>query len=217
MKKAILFDLDGTLWDSSDAVVASWNEVIETLPNFHKKITKQEMEGLMGKTMRDIALTYFNTCQEEEALDYMKRCTDYENEYIRKYGGVLFEGLEDVLKALKAQGYFLAIVSNCQCGYIEAFLEHHQLGKYIDDTQSYGDNPKPKGENIALVVSRNQLSPAYYVGDIQGDCDAATFAGVPFIHARYGFGKVPGAEYGIDDIRFLPELMQQLVEEGSIC
>ena len=36
MKQGILFDLDGTLWDSAQAVVDSWNEIIETLPDFHK-------------------------------------------------------------------------------------------------------------------------------------------------------------------------------------
>ena len=52
MKKiGILFDLDGTLWDSSRAVIDSWNEVIETLPDFHKKGTVEDMMSLMGKTI----------------------------------------------------------------------------------------------------------------------------------------------------------------------
>ena len=50
-KYGILFDLDGTLWDSSEAVIASWNEVIEQQPDFHKKGTIEDMMSLMGKTM----------------------------------------------------------------------------------------------------------------------------------------------------------------------
>ena len=55
MKKGMLFDMDGTLWDSARAVVDSWNVVIDTLPDFHKRITVEDMESLMGKTMDDIA------------------------------------------------------------------------------------------------------------------------------------------------------------------
>lgn len=100
MKQGILFDLDGTLWDSAQAVVDSWNEIIETLPDFHKLITNEDMCQLMGKTMDDIAYTYFNTVSKERALEILQICMDHENAYIEQHGGVLFPGLEEVLKEL---------------------------------------------------------------------------------------------------------------------
>ena len=124
MKQGILFDLDGTLWDSAQAVVDSWNEIIETLSDFHKLITNEDMCQLMGKTMDDIAYTYFNTVSKERALEILQICMDHENAYIEQHGGVLFPGLEEVLKEL-SEKYDLFIVSNCQLGYIEAFLSYH--------------------------------------------------------------------------------------------
>ena len=115
MKQGILFDLDGTLWDSAQAVVDSWNEIIETLPDFHKLITNEDMCQLMGKTMDDIAYTYFNTVSKERALEILQICMDHENAYIEQHGGVLFPGLEEVLKEL-SEKYDLFIVSNCQLG-----------------------------------------------------------------------------------------------------
>ena len=100
MKQGILFDLDGTLWDSAQAVVDSWNEIIETLPDFHKLITNEDMCQLMGKTMDDVAYTYFNTVSKERALEILQICMDHENAYIEQHGGVLFPGLEEVLKEL---------------------------------------------------------------------------------------------------------------------
>ena len=82
------------------------------------------------------------------------------------------------------------IVSNCQSGYIEAFLDHYQFHDLIEDIECYGNNEKSKGENIALLYQRNALEDAVYVGDIQGDYDSSRQAGIKFIHAAYGFGTI---------------------------
>lgn len=202
-RKAIIFDLDGTLWDSAQAVVDSWNEKIQFFPDVDYYITLEQMYGYMGKTMEEIGLSFFNTLSKERALELLKICMDYENLYIEEHGGVLFEGLEETLAKLKEE-YFLAIVSNCQEGYIEAFLKYHKLEKYFDDTENYGHTKRCKGENIRLVVERNDLD-AVYVGDTMGDYDATMQAGLPFIHAAYGFGTVPEGTEKVDDIRELPE------------
>ena len=207
-KKAIIFDLDGTLWDSARAVVDSWNEKIAEFPDIDYYITMEQMYGYMGKTMEEIGLSFFNTVSKEHALELLKICMDYENLYIEEHGGVLFEGLEETLETLKEE-YFLAIVSNCQEGYIEAFLKYHKLEKYFDDTENYGRTKRCKGDNIKLLVERNNID-AVYVGDTMGDYDATMQAGLPFIHAAYGFGTVPEGTEKIDDIRELPKKMKEI-------
>lgn len=208
MKKGIIFDLDGTLWDSAQAVVDSWNVVIDTLPDFHKKITVEDMESLMGKTMDDIAFTYFNTVSRERALEILQACMDYENEYLEQVGGVLYPELEKVLEDL-SEDYFLAIVSNCQSGYIEAFLKYHKLEQYFDDYECFGNTKKEKDANIRTVVERNGLSQAMYVGDVLGDYLSATKAGIPFMWAQYGFGDVPQAEYKIQALTDIRKVIEE--------
>ena len=56
-----------------------------------------------------------------------------------------------------------------------------------------------------LVRERNRLDQAFYLGDTQGDYDAAGEAEMPFLHAAYGFGRVPEGTPAIGDIRKLPE------------
>ncbi|MBE5882214.1 MAG: HAD family hydrolase [Lachnospiraceae bacterium] len=209
MKKGIIFDLDGTLWDSAQAVVDSWNVVIGSLPDFHKKITVEDMESLMGKTMDDIAYAYFNTVSTERALEILQACMDYENEYLEKVGGILYPNLEKVLEDLSNE-YFLAVVSNCQSGYIEAFLKYHKLEKYFDDFECFGNTKQEKDTNIRTVVERNGLSKAVYVGDVLGDYLSTTKAGLPFIWARYGFGEVPQAEYAIDSLTELRDIAEKI-------
>lgn len=211
MKKGIIFDLDGTLWDSAQAVVDSWNVVIDSLPDFHKRITVEDMESLMGKTMDDIAFTYFDSVSRKRALEILQACMDYENEYLEKVGGILYPHLEEVLEDL-SKDYFLAIVSNCQCGYIEAFLKYHKLEKYFDDKECFGNTKQEKDANIRIVAERNQLEKAVYVGDVLGDYHSTTKAGFPFIWAAYGFGDVPQAEYKIDALTQL----RKVIEESDI-
>ena len=110
---------------------------------------------------------------------------------------------------LRQKGYFLAIVSNCQEGYIEAFLAYHGLEKYFDDTENFGHTGHGKGDNIRLVVNRNRLEQAAYLGDTQGDWEAAREAGIPFIHAAYGFGTVPAGTPAIRSIQELPALLDR--------
>lgn len=214
MKQGILFDLDGTLWDSSEQVVASWNEVLAKQPDVERRVTGKDMQGFMGLPMDEIGRRCFQGqgISEERIREIMKACETYENEYIRHHGGTLFPQLEAVLEEL-SKDYILAIVSNCQVGYIEAFLEYHKLSTYFSDYESFGNTGLQKGENIRLVCNRNDLERAVYVGDIQGDYDSACKAGIPFILAGYGFGEVDADVPVIGSLAELPEAVRQVLAE----
>ena len=93
MKKGILFDLDGTLWDSSKAVVDSWNEILTGMEDDIDLLTYDQMKGYMGKTMEEIAYLAFPRVEKERALAILKKCELYENEYISTHGGVLMPDL----------------------------------------------------------------------------------------------------------------------------
>ena len=62
-----------------------------------------------------------------------------------------------------------------------------------------------KGSNIRLVMERNNITQAVYVGDTQKDAAAAEKAGIPFIFAEYGFGDAPNAVLRIGSIEELPQ------------
>lgn len=207
-KFGIIFDMDGTLWDSAREVVASWNEIIEKEYLPEKKITIKDMQSVMGLTMDKLAKKLFPELEEERRMELLEHCGTYENEYLKIHGGSLYEGLEDTIKILHKK-YPLFIVSNCQKGYIEAFLEHYGFSKYFDDIECYGNNLLEKGDNIQNIVERNHLTDAVYVGDIQGDYEASQKAGIKFIHAAYGFGKISEPVSKINNIRELPEVLER--------
>ena len=208
--EAILFDLDGTLWDSSKGVLDSWNEVVKRRSDVKRGlITKEELDKCFGLPMTEIADRLFTNCSEEEKADILEECCRVENDYLREHGGILFPKLRETLLELKKE-YKLFVVSNCQSGYIEAFMHAHNLEEIFDDTQCWGDNKVPKGENNKFIMERNHVTRAVYVGDTDGDENSARVAGIPFVFAAYGFGKAVKPDYTIDAFEELVKKMEQV-------
>ena len=200
--KGIIFDLDGTLWDSSENVVKAWNEVLDRRTG--KTITVSDMQGYMGKTLEKIGELMLPDLSADLRKDIMRECCDNEQNYLSKHGGTLFPGLENVLTQL-SEKYKLFIVSNCQGGYIEVFLEYSGLGKYFTDFECPGGSGLEKAGNIRLICERNDLEKAVYIGDTQGDCDSTEEAGIQFIHAAYGFGTI---DHDVPEIFSLTEISE---------
>lgn len=188
----ILFDLDGTLWNATDAITVSWAEALKDAPDVEQLPTKEQLESVMGMTAEELMATLFPTLTKERHLELFERCCQVENVYLREHGGILYPEMEETLSRL-SEKLPLFIVSNCNAEYIPCFLDAHKLHSYFRDWECIGRTGKPKGDNIQLVVQRNGLEHPVYIGDTSMDQDAAGKAGVPFIHAAYGFGQVTGA------------------------
>lgn len=189
--ESIIFDLDGTLWDSSENVAASWEETVRVqanplLKNVH--ITGEDIRGVMGMTMDEIAGKLFPMLSSTRQTELLYMCAENENNFLASKGGRLYDGLEETLSELSKK-HRLFIVSNCQIGYIEAFFEYCGLERLFTDYLCWGETGKPKSETIKILMERNKISSAVYVGDTAGDCESAYKAGIPFVHAAYGFGK----------------------------
>ena len=210
-KTGIIFDMDGTLWDSAASVAASWTEILQTWPKDpgRRAISKEEISSVMGQTMTAISAKMFPSLDDKGQQELGDACMKYENEYLRKHGGTLYPRLRETLELL-SRDYPLYIVSNCQQGYIEAFLEYYKLGNLFVDHLCWGDTGLEKDGTMTKMVDRHHLDQWYYVGDIEADYRSTQKAGGIFIHAGYGFGEVPEAEHRICSLTDLPDLMQKL-------
>ncbi len=209
MIDSIIFDLDGTLWDARESVCRSWNDLLAKNWPELGQLTTEQFSAQMGKLMPDIGRALFPQLTPEESDRVVDACGNYENEYVAVHGGILYPDLESTL-ALLAKSYRLFVVSNCQAGYIEAFFIAHGLGKYFTGIECYGNTLLTKAENIRLVVERYGLEFPVYVGDTALDGKSAAHAGVPFIHAAYGYGEAENCVGRIDSPAQLPDLCGRL-------
>lgn len=185
----IIFDVDGTLWNSTEIVAEAWTAYLREKEKMNITITSERLMSLFGQLLPDIAKALFPDFSEEEQLRIIDACCQAEHEALLRQCAPLYEDLEETLAALSKK-YPLFIVSNCQAGYIEVFLKATGFGKYFTDHLCPGDTGMAKGANIRQIVKVHSLKAPVYVGDTMGDFTACEEAAVPFIFASYGFGQV---------------------------
>lgn len=196
--KNFIFDMDGTLWDAAQPASEGFTAAIRKDGRYDKVITIDDIHKNFGKTLYEIGANWFPDEKPEVQAELIKMCVvgQYDSMWKCEYD-IRYEGVEETIKEM-SKSCGLYIVSNCLDGYIEMFYDKYGQQKYFKDYAFLNHPGRNKAENIRLMVEKHGLTDAVYVGDIQGDADASAEAGVPFIHAAYGYGAVPEAKYVIN-------------------
>ena len=212
--ESLIFDVDGTLWDAVALVAEGWNDGLQNM-GFAPHCTEQSIRPLFGKTMTEIAQVVVPGVPQEQAMEVMDRCMDGEMARLRRDPcHIFYPGVKETLTELH-KTHRLFIVSNCQQGYIELLMEKGGLGGLISDFDCFGNTGLPKGQTLRLLCERCNVRDAVYVGDTQGDADAAAKAGIPFIFTEYGFGSVKDAAARIASLPELPAAVEKIFAEQN--
>ena len=204
--ESLIFDIDGTLWDSRALVAEGYNIQLKAEGLEHLYVNAEQLKSLFGKVMTEIADIIFATIPSPERYALMERCMDTENKYLFEneckigYAGVL-ETIRELAKT-----YRLFIVSNSQCGYPELCMDKLGLTPYIQGHMCFGDTGTSKGKTIRTLMEKHDISDAIYIGDTQGDYEATVEAGIPFIWCSFGFGNPEGYAAKIDTFEQLLNL-----------
>lgn len=206
---SIIFDLDGTLWNASEAITQAFQKAKSSVDYIEHDITLEQVQAVTGQPYGVVYERLFPSLPAARREEFRALCAVEELTAAQEIGGTLYPDLEETLRYLQERGYRLFIVSNCQRGYVEAFFDNSQLGHYFKGHQCFGTKGLPKSENIREVVGQYGLQAPVYVGDTRGDFEASQQSGTPFIFATYGFGEVSPAEAPLR-INQLSELRQLL-------
>lgn len=207
MKRGIIFDLDGTLWDASEITYESFGNFFEE--NGFKKPSYNVYVSLIGKTKESFAKEFFPGVKEERQKELIEKLFKRKDKYLQIYGAKLYEGMEETLKEISSQ-YPLFIVSNSDMGYIETFLEYYNFNRYFTGHLSNGDTRKEKYENIKIIINDYELDESFYVGDTELDYLSTLKAGIPFVWASYGFGSVSENVIELKEFKNLPEIINKI-------
>lgn len=180
--KNIIFDCDGTLIDSKEASVKSYNEFLRIKLN--RELTQRELEDFFHNSteaaMRTLGITI-----DEGTINLLNECFLRYNSLV-----VVFEGLFDVLKELKNRNIYLGMATNRDKEAAEFALETYGLGDYINDftCAAFVANPKPSGDMLKYFFKKNNLKKedTIMLGNSIADHMAALDAGVDFAYCMWG-------------------------------
>ncbi len=215
---SLIFDIDGTLWDATAGVAASFSEASKEFEFGEKHFTREMICSEVGQPLKTIFTDLYPELgpiidtDPDRADKIMQRIntvsTRYEYAYLKEHGGSMFPGTYETLSQLSSR-IPLFIVSNCEKGYIELMTESCGIQHFFKDWLCFGDTGQEKDVSMRILCEKYGLSSTAYIGDIKNDALSSRKAGIPFIWAAYGFGEVPQELYceKINDIRELTKLI----------
>jgi phosphoglycolate phosphatase len=201
---SVVFDLDGTLWDTCATCAVGWNQVLQRHGIAFRPITEHDVRRVAGRPHEECIRVVFTDVAEGDLLTLIAETQVEDNRLVGEIGGTLYPDVAVGLRRLHTR-YPLFIVSNCQTGYVERFFDWSGLGNCFSDFECWGNTGLPKSENLAALIDRNGLRDPVLVGDTPGDQAAARACGVPFLYVDYGFGECEGADHRFSSFGHLTE------------
>jgi phosphoglycolate phosphatase len=186
---AIIFDIDGTLWNASPAVAKGWNRAIKKL-GINIKITEKQIESVAGNPLEECIEIILPGLQKQFTV-LAETIEKYQIELLKVEGGKFYDGVIDGIKTLSGS-YKIFLVSNCDESYLNLFLKFSSLAPVLTGFECHGMSGLPKSKMLNKIKSNYSLNNPVYIGDTSGDESAAKSANMEFIHASYGFGSPNG-------------------------
>lgn len=188
MKKAIVFDLDGTLLNTLEDLCDSTNFALEKC-GFPKR-SLGEVRRFVGNGIRKLIERAVPETAEEPAITecYEIFCEHYKGNMENKTAE--YEGISDMLDALYQAGYKMAIVTN-KADFAAQALCSRLFGKYVHTVVGSVDarpnKPAPDGVYYALEQMGVKKSEAVFVGDSEVDIETAKNAEMDAVGVLWGF------------------------------
>ena len=185
--KLIIFDLDGTIANTSQGIVTCYKYTINKMINLEP--TSEELKSIIGIPLIKTFMTKFNFSKN----DAIKATTIYRKKYAEKgiYEVKLYNGLKEVLIELKKRGYRLAVATLKADNLAKSLLKNLNISKYFDVIHGVDDKDSLSKSDL-IDMCKNDLNinskETILVGDSISDKNGANLSKVDFIAAKYGFG-----------------------------
>lgn len=186
--KAVFFDMDGTLMDTSEGIYASGRYAMESLG--FKVAEDEKWEGFIGPPLGDCFRITFKV-RDDDTVE--KLCEAFHDFYIKEgcFLSDFYPGIPEVLEKLRSQGYILGIVSMKNEDVLQNMCSHFGIDRFFDVEAGIDlTGTMNKAQLLKSAFERLGLKPSecVLVGDTEFDHIGARDAGCDFIKVNWGFG-----------------------------
>ncbi len=213
MYKYVLFDLDGTITDSSAGVVRCFKLALDY---FGVKAEDDYLrDRVIGPPLTFSFGTYFGFDEEQTK----KAVEIYRAEYSTKglHEFTMFEGMDELFRRLFEAGCKVVLATSKPQVFSEQILDDMNVRQYFcfvsgAELSSSGRNKKTDIMRYALEQCKIEKNEVIMVGDTKFDVDSSSELGIPCIGVTFGFGSREellqhGADFVVDSVKELSELL----------
>ena len=188
--KYILFDLDGTLMDTSVGVIKALDYVVDTLGLV--KVNEEVKKTFIGPPIYEVLKKHYHMSEEasNKATEMFRQA--YKDIFL--FDAVPYDGIYDLLVYLKEKGYKLGVATNKRNDYAIRLLKEFEFDRYFDYMLgSDFENTLKKADIIRICLeklgcTRKEYTKAVMVGDTIHDLNGSQAIGIQFVGVSYGFG-----------------------------
>ena len=189
--KAILFDLDGTLFETAPELSEAVNLMLKDLEMAELKTN--EIKRFIGKGAENLIKQSLEVSLKKHSIPFFAKA---EKLFAHHYSSIssnsqMFEGVEKAITDLKSKDFLLGCVTNKPAIYTEALMNHSRLSNFMDIIVSGDTTEKKKPDPLPILYALNQLNiepkDAIMVGDSVVDIEAGFEAGTYIFTVPYGY------------------------------
>jgi len=189
-KRSLIFDLDGTLIDSSDSIILSLKAAFK---DCGVRINERLSKKLVGPPLQS-TLERLSGTKDPRTIDLLIKRFKSHYDSIGCFKTKFFNGIPQLLEDLSEARIEMFIVTNKREIPTKKIIKHFSWDKYFIEvlsTDSLGGSIKKKYEVIKYLINKYNLNEnIFYVGDTEDDLVASTNAGTDFIYAEWGYGSI---------------------------
>jgi phosphoglycolate phosphatase len=189
--KAILFDLDGTLFETAPELAEAVNLMLKDLEMAELKTN--EIKRFIGRGAENLIKQSIEVSSKNDPVPSFEKAEKlFEHHYsLISSNSQMFEGVEKAITDLKANDFLLGCVTNKPAIYSESLMNHSRLSNYMDIIVSGDTTEKKKPDPLPILHALNQLNiepkDAIMVGDSVVDIEAGYAAGTNIFTVPYGY------------------------------
>lgn len=216
--EAVIFDMDGTLFETDKLLVPVHHRVFETLREEglyeHETPPVERLLSCLGMLLEDIWRQVMPDSTEAARKRADVLLLQYEREGLERGEGELYPFVEETLRELHSRGIKLFVASNGLEEYVKGVAEFKGIAPLFDGLYSAGEyETSTKVDLVSRLLKDHNIQSAWMVGDRSSDVEAGKGNGLQTIgcaYATYGrASEIEGADVLINDFRELLPLLEQ--------